>query len=521
MTHSTPADQRYRDVHDRMARGDRQGALAVVETWLHDDPGDARAHFLRGRIDLDRGLPQQALESLVRAVEIDPGTAWFHAFLGYCRLKLGQNAEALRCAETAAALPADDRTLDLIATIQSHLNRHRDAATTLQRAVAKGTQIPTIFFNLAVNLKFCGDFDEAKVALERAIALDPEHVKARAMLSELRPATRERNQIADYEALLQRARDPAQRLHLCHAASRECDALRDYDRSFAFLETGKAGMRAAIDYDFAEDKALFDAMRAFGGAKPAGGCGDERPIFVVGMPRSGTTVVDRILSGHPVVASVGETLHISALLQELAGRRSPQLLDPRDVAPLLAHDDLSALGRAYLDRLPQPLPDRVVDKFHLNSLLAGFILRALPNARIVCVVRGAMDTIVGNYRRLLDYRSAVYRYALSIETIARYYVEFRKLADFWAALFPDRFRIVSYEQLIADPDGVTREMLAFCGLDWRPGVTQIENNAAPVATASAVQVREPLNARSIGTWRRYQRHLEPAQRIVRDAGLDL
>lgn len=515
-------EERYRDIQSRAAGGDWAGASAQADALLRDHPADAYAHFLRGRLDLDRQQPERALASFARAVEIDPEQAEYHARLGFCHAELGHDAEALRCAQAAAALPASDRTLDLVAAIQSRLGRHSEAAATLRKAVEQGSRIPGIFFNLATSLKFCGDFDAARQALERAIELNPGHIKARAALSALRPAKPERNQIADYEALLERTRDPALRLHICHAAARECDAIGAYDRSFEFLESGKAGMRALAGHDFAPDRALFDAMRGgFERAGPARGHAGADPILVVGMPRSGTTVVDRILSNHPAVVSAGETLHFSMLLQELAGRRSPQLLDPRDVSPLLERDDLTAIGRAYVERLRSDGRKRVVDKFHLNSLLAGFILRALPDARVICVVRGAMDTIVGNYRQLFEYRSAVYRYSLSLKTTAHFYVEFRRLAQFWAGLFPERFRIVSYEQLVADPEGVARGMLAFCGLDWQPGVTRIESNPNPVATASAVQVREPLNARSIGSWRRYERHLDAACGIVTSAGLDL
>lgn len=513
-------DDRHRRIHALMAKGDWPTALAVIDAMIEEDAGDARSHFLRGRIALERNEPGVARASFARAVEIDDGEAEFQAFLSYCHAMLGDDAAAVHHAEAAAALPASDRTLDLVATIRSRLGRHSDAACVLRRAADEGSRIPAIFFNLATELKFCGDFAGARSALERAIELDPAHVKSRVALSALRAASAEDNQIADYERLLDNTRDPEQRLHLCHAAARECDAIGQYDRAFAFLESGKAPLRAITGYDFLHDQALFDAMRrGFAGARPAAGHSDNRPIFVVGMPRSGTTVVDRILSGHPDVVSAGETLHFSALLQEMAERASPQLLDPGDVAPLLTRDDLSALGRAYMDRLVRGEGRRVIDKFHLNSLLAGFILRALPDAKMVCAVRGAMDTIVGNYRQLLDYRSEIYRYTLALDTIARFYVEFRRLAQFWETLFPARFMILSYEKLIAHPEAVSRELFAFLGLDWRPEYLKIENNPAPVATASAVQVREPLNARSVGRWRHYARQLDSSRAIIEQAGL--
>lgn len=504
-----------------MARGNRNAAEAILADLLAKDPDDAQAHFLKGHVELESGRIAEARACFARAVALDPSQAQFHAFLGYCQIEQNDRAGAQRSAETALALGPDDRMRDLVATVQSRLGLHQAAAATLLRAVEQGSKIPSIYFNLATSLKYCGQFADARRVLEQAIALDPNHIRARAALTMLRDATRNENQIAELTSLLGRSGNSAERMHIAHALATEYEALGDFEGAFRALERGKAGVRACIRYDFNDDKALFDSMhRAFDRQMPPRGHSDADPIFVVGMPRSGTTVVDRILSGHPGVESVGETMHVSGLLQGLAGRPSPQLVDPRDVVELVSHRDLPRIGPAYMERLPAHDRPRVIDKFPLNSLLAGFILTALPNARVICLVRGAMDTVVGNYRQLFEYVSSIYRYSLSLETVARYYVEFRRLADRWASLFPDRFLTVSYEQLVADPDGVSRHLFPFCGLTWHPDFARIENNPAPVTTASAVQVREPLNTRAIGRWRHYERHLDPAREILARAGFE-
>lgn len=518
---SARAADRYREIHAYMARGNRNAAKAVLADLLAKDPDDAQAHFLQGQVELESGRIAQARACFSRAAALDPSQAQFHAFLGYCQIEQDDRDGAQRSAETALALGPDDRMRDLVATIQSRLGLHQAAAATLLRAIEQGSKIPSIYFNLATSLKYCGDFGAARRVLEQAIALDPSHIRARAALTMLRSATHEDNQIAELSSLFARTGNPAERMHIAHALATEYEALGEFDRAYRALESGKAGVSACIRYDFNDDRALFDAMhRAFDRQIDPCGHSDADPIFVVGMPRSGTTVVDRMLSGHPAVGSVGETMHISGLLQGLAGRSSPQLVDARDVAALVSHRDFPRMGSAYMERLPTHDRPRVIDKFPLNSLLAGFILTALPNARVVCLVRDAMDTVVGNYRQLFEYVSAIYRYSLSLETTARYYVEFRRLADRWASLFPDRFLTVSYEQLVRDPDGVSRHLFPFCGLDWNPDFARIENNTAPVTTASAVQVREPLNTRSIGRWRHYERHLGAAREILARAGFE-
>ena len=529
MTSSNTAD-RYGEVHACMMRGDRPGAESLITDLLEANPEDAEGHFLLGRIALEAGALSRAKAAFERAVALDPEHPHHQAFFGFCCAQLGEWAKAARAAEAAAALAPSDYILDLVAQIWSRIGLHRNAVEVLQRAVAEGSRNPQVYFDLGVALKYCGDLEGSRRAAEQAIALDTNNFRARVSLSALRTATFDDNQVEELDGLLGRVKDPGERLQIAHALASELHALGEYDRAFETLEAGKSEVRARIPYDFRDDQALFDAMHsAFEHDRPVRGFDDADPIFVVGMPRSGTTVVDRMLSLDPKVRSVGETMHIAALLQELAGRASTYemqaqhsacLLDPRDVPDLASRADLSDIGRSYMSRVPPGGPQRIVDKFPLNSLLAGFILTALPNARVICVVRGAMDTIVGNYRQLLAFESPVFRYTLSLETCARYYVEFRRLTEFWSSRFSDRFLSISYEQLVADPDKVSRKMFDFCGLSWHPGVTKIEANQASVTTASAVQVREPLNARSIGRWRAYERFLEPALSILAEARIE-
>ena len=504
-------------VHARMARGDRSGATALVMAALATDPKDGDAHHLLGRLLMEEGRLAEAAESFERAVAGGPGSAASHAALGYCAAALGRAAEARESLGRAAAMEADDRTLDMIASAERRLGRHAEARDALERAVRQGSRHPAILFNLATERKFFGDIDGARAALEDAVAIDPDHVKARAALSAVRPATADRNQIADYERLLDRVRDPAVRLHICHAAARECDSIGDHDRAFAFLDAGKRPLRPG---DFAAEQALFDALeRALARPPAAGGHATAgAPIFVSGMPRSGTTVMERIVAASPAVTSLGETLHVPTALQALAGRRSAHLVDPRDIDQLAARNPAD-IGRALMQRLETGDGRRPVDKLPLNSLLGGLILPALPDARMICVIRNPMDTILGNYRQLFEYRSAVYRYALSLPMIARFHVGFRRIAALLEHRHPGRFITLSYEELVTDPAAVAGRAFKMAGLAFDPAFLRIEANPGPVATASAIQVREPINDRSIGAWRRHERHLVEARAIVEAAGL--
>ena len=314
-------------------------------------------------------------------------------------------------------------------------------------------------------------------------------------------------------------------LQLRHALAKELDDLGDSERAFAALEAGKRRKRARLDYRFADDAALFAALaQAFPADQPlpAPGGEDSGAIFVTGMPRTGTTLVDRILSSHSRVQSAGELQDFGLCLKRAAGTRSRRVLDPETVARA-RHCELPAVGQAYLQAARRAVPEAplFVAKLPLTFLYLGFIALAVPGARLICLRRHPLDTVLGNYRQLFALNFSYYNYAFDLEDTTRYYLAFDRLIRHWRTLLGERLLEVSYEKLVTDQTATTRRMLAFCGLDWEAGCLDFAQNRQPVATASAVQVREPLNARAVGRWRRYAEQLAPARRLLEAAGVTL
>ena len=194
----------------------------------------------------------------------------------------------------------------------------------------------------------------------------------------------------------------------------------------------------------------------------------EAPIFVIGMPRTGTTLVDRILSSHPGVESAGELQAMPLAVKKAAGTRTPVVLDPETVAAA-AQADMDAIGRDFLLRASHHRRDaglRFTDKFPGNFLYAGFIAKALPAAKIVCLRRHPMDTVLSNFRNLFAVSSRYYDYSYDLLDIAAYYVRFDRLMAQWRAALPGRVLELRYEDLVADQEGQTRRLLAHCDLDW-------------------------------------------------------
>ncbi len=245
------------------------------------------------------------------------------------------------------------------------------------------------------------------------------------------------------------------------------------------------------------------------------GCPSREPIFVVGLPRSGTTLVERILSAHSQVQSAGELQNFGVALKRAAATPSNRVLDPQTIEQG-THCDFAAVGQRYVDST-RPLTGSTphfVDKLPLNFFYIGFIHFALPNAKIVCLRRQPLDSCLSMYRQLFAVTFSYYNFTYDLADIGRYYSLFDRLLAHWRRVLPGKMLEVSYESLVAEQEPTTRALLEFCGLPWEARCLDFHSNVAPIATASSVQVRAPLYGTAVGRWRRYAAELEPLSRAV-------
>lgn len=491
-------------------------------------PGAPRpADLLRRGVEAaEQGRVQDGLALIREACASDPGNAEAFAQLARWLSRLHRQAEALAAAERSLQLqPAEGRTLDTIGVVLSRAGQHERAAACFQQAVAASPASAGPRFNLASSLKFLGRFDEAEAAYEACIERDPRHCRAHAALAQLRTQSPQANHVARLTALLERVPlGPDEELILRHALAKELEDLGRCDESFAQLQAGKARKRATLGYDFGQDRRLFDEVVAtFTQVVPAPRPGADAggPIFVVGMPRTGTTLVERILSSHSMVASAGEAQNFGVLLKRATGSPSSRVLDEATLERA-QHVDFAALGRRYIEetRPPSGKP-RFVDKMPLNFFYLGAIAQALPAARLVILRRHPLDTGVANYRQLFATGFRYYDYALDLRDIARYYACFDALVRHWQQVLPGRVHEVGYESLVQDPAVEIRKLLAHCGLAWEAGCLDFGSNPAPVATASAVQVRRGWDATGIARWRKFERQLGPLIDELQRVGVDL
>lgn len=507
-----------------LSRGDLDSTHRFAATLVAEDPRDAEGHFLLGIAAAETGCIQAGIAHIDRAVALDPQGEYRAQLARLFTLvrRDGDAADTLRAAEQAP--PADALGRDTMGCVYARLGQHEAALPHFSAAVKLAPLNAEYRYNQAVTLNFLGRVDDAEAALEDLIALSPGDARAHHLLAGLRKQTPASNHVTRLHQALDTTPTSNARLLIGYALAKELEDLGQDDAALARLCAANAEHRRTLPYDFARDAAAFDAIEASWprvSAAPAGGTPDEAPIFVIGMPRTGTTLVDRILSSHPEVESAGELQAMPLAVKQAAGTQSPTVLDPATIAAA-AGADMAAIGRDFLRRAAhhrRDLAPRFTDKFPGNFLYAGFIARALPNARIVCLRRDPMDTVLSNFRNLFAVSSRYYDYSYDLLDIAAYYRRFDRLMGLWRDALPGRVIEVRYEDLVADQAGETRRILAHCGLDWADECLSFHTNAAPVSTPSAAQVRQPIYRDSLARWKRHGEVMEPVRRFFAESGI--
>jgi len=488
-------------------------------------PTEAIAPFMGGIAHMQLQQLPQAAELLRQATLLEPSRADFAAEYAKALALMRRMHEAKSAAEKALALgPANPMTLDTLGVVFSQANAHEQAVDVFRRLVAMAPNHAPAHFNLAYALTATGDAAAAEQALEACIRIDARQWIAHWNLAQLRRQTPDSHHIERLKRLLaQYSAQPAAQLYLNMALAKEHEDLGHYPQAFEHYRSAKAAGRPRDGQSAKRDEAIFKRLvESFPLMEKAEHAGDasSAPIFIIGMPRTGTTLLDRILSSHPDVHSAGELQDFPASLQRVSASAVPILLDP-DLPANVRHLDWQALGASYLAATREHAEKArcFIDKLPHNFLYAGFIARALPKAKIICLRRDPLDTCLGNFRHLFERETSYYDYSFDLLDTGRYYLGFDRLMAHWNNVLPGRVLEVHYESLVESQEAETRRLLDFCGLPWNDACLQSERNAAPVNTPNAWQVRAPIYRTALGRWRNYEPQLRELRDLLAEAGV--
>jgi len=516
----------FAELSQAFNRRDWPRTVRLANDLLPRLPGHPLLRYIASVAEMELQNMPMALTHLHIAADMEPRRPDFAVQFAKALVLVKMMPEARAAADRAMAVAATDAvTLDTLGVIYTQTHAHAEAVEAFRRAVALGPDHAPYRFNLATALIAVGELDAAEGELEACIRIDPRWWKAHLTLAQLHRQTADSNHIARMEALLaSRDDDQEAQTYLRMALAKECEDCADYPAAFAHYEQGKAAAGKGRGYRIEQDEALFAAITAAFPAPQAAtpGCPTNEPIFVIGMPRSGTTLVERIISSHPDVHSAGELMNFGVALKRASGSRTPLLLDA-DTIGRARELDWAALGADYLasTRPATGKVPRFVDKLPHNFLYAGWIARALPNAKIICLRRDPLDTCLSNFRQLFAAQSPYYAYSFDLGDTGRYYALFDRLVAHWQRAFPGRILELRYEDLVNTQEASTRRLLDFCGLSWHDDCLHFEENAAPVNTASAVQVRGAVYRSALQRWRKYERQLGGLRDVLSGQGIEL
>ena len=482
------------------------------------------AHFLVGLVALELENRKVAIEAFGSVTKLDAthGPAW--ANLARLFMMAGQPARADKALDNAIR-HADHNPVvhDLIGLVSSMLGNDQEALEWYSKAVAGAPENVGFMVNYANSQMHTGKLEDSAATLRKALALSPGNANAHWILAGLSKA-KDRKHVEEMQRFIATGRYPAKALaFLCYGLGKELEDLEDWDAAFEAFATGAAARRSTIEYNEAADEEMYDALRRTYTKEwldvPASRCNSAAPIFIVGQPRTGTTLVERVITAHSMVHSAGELKQLGNAVRRLtkytgASRFSAELVEGA------ARVDFEKLGNMYIEASRTLAGDtpHFVDKLPLNYIYLPLILKALPNAKIIHLRRNPMDACFSSFKQLF---ADAYPHSYNQEEMARHHARYYRLMETWRERFGDRFLDVAYENVARDLEPNARALIEFLGLPWEDACLEFHKQKTAVTTASAVQVRQPAHTKSIGRWRRYEQQLAPTRRTLESLGIPL
>jgi tetratricopeptide (TPR) repeat protein len=519
----TTAKELEHSVWKLMKAGRLQDAAAACDQLNQAFPDYDSGWNTSSRVAINLNEPLIALKAVQQALLLSPGKPEWLMQKMACLAVYGDLAAANVIANELAAHSFDTAYhASSCAVILTRLERTEDAEMHYRRAVELNPDNPNFRFNLATAQRMAGKVEEAAVSLNHALVANPSDCEAQMLRSGLKKQTETDNNVDSLYTALERVPDTHPgRVQLYYALAKELHDLKRYEESFRNLQLGATEQRNKITYDASNDIRTMAAIRENFDKSIFDTAGEgfvnAEPIFIVGLPRSGVALVDRIISAHSVVRSIGEAQSFGVQLVEQVQERSGQL--PEDTASLIAAArdmNFAALGEAYVTHARPAGKENAhfINKMTNNFMYAGLIHLALPKAKILLVERDPIDACLAIFKTLFP---GAYPYSYDLEELGNYIVAYKRLIAHWHTVIPNVIHTVRYEDLIQDSKPVIEDALEYCDLSFAADSVNFRSAIEMARSAGDARARREVRSESIGQWKNYSEQLQPVLKILERA----
>jgi tetratricopeptide (TPR) repeat protein len=512
-------------IYRALESGDVRGALSQAQGLVKSHGEVPELLFLLSDIMLKAGLTAQALDLAEKAYRASENELHLHAHFAQCLMRQGLFEDALREADIcSAAEPENPGTQDLLGNVFTGCGELERALQAFEMAVASAPDDLHFQFNLATGFRAAGRLDEAETLYDHLISKRPDDFEAWRNRSDLRKQTLKRNHTKDLETLLPRTEGNARgAFQILGALAKEFSDLGDFEKSFSYLKQSADIRRKLMNYQVSGDVETMARLKRTYGAdqfEAEEGSVNDEAIFILGLPRTGSTLLERMIGSHSDVFAAGELQNFAVEFVKLAQLTfAGEKFDKLSLVEKSTRLNFKDLGERYVQST-RPRTGRYrhfIDKLPLNFLYVGLIAKALPNAKIIHLTRHPMDVGYAIYKTPFD---QAYPYSYDLDDLGAYYVAYHKLMAHWREVLPGRVLDVAYEDLVRTPDHEIRRALDHCGLGFQESCLNFHESQTPTNTASAAQVRQPLYQSSVAKWRNVEKGLLPFRHCLEKAGIE-
>ncbi len=503
------------------ASGEISQAVDLCQKSLRQNSNFVKLNILLSQFFQQNSEFDKMLESINALNKKHPNNLLVSLRQCECLIYSGEIREAIVAIDSLfEQAQQDHQLLSKLAELYLHCSQHEKVAICHRIALKLAPATPQYKYNLASAYLTLGEISKSAELLEEVIDACPEDFDAYYIRSTLHSKTEQNNNIQALQKLLKKhSTNSNAQIALGYSLGKEYEDIKDYPNAFTSIAMAAKKRKQSMRYQVVSDTRAMAAIESsFTKQKMSqivSSTNDSAPIFILGLPRSGTTLVERLLSSHSRVGSLGEVNSFAfAMIHSVGSNKGKMDLIEKSLAinfeQLAARYKKATLGYGVEGEF-------LIDKTPLNFLYIGLIKKAFANAKIIHLKRHPLDSCFAMYKTL--FRMG-YPFSYSLQDLAQYYVAYHRLMAHWDELFGAEIFQLEYQQLVSDPENQVRKLLDYCSLEWQPTVLDFYKNKSPTATASAAQVRQPIYSSSVNRWQKYSEQLKPLKEMLIESGID-